>query len=102
MATKDDTRSTGSWEILVRHDGSESQELETTISNALLRLDSGTEGKPLYDYIDLEAAAETLGRGRGGWGASEIRFEYEDYEIRITDDGTVAAREQPDTAEPHL
>lgn len=99
MSTKTKTEDVNSWNELATHDWSGEQSIETTVSTALLCLTS-TDGNPLYDYIDLEAVADALGSEASGRGASEIRFDYEDYEIRIRQDGTIASREQSVTQQP--
>jgi hypothetical protein len=100
MSTKTNRGVVNSWDVLATHNWNDTQSIETTVSNALLRLNCKTDGKPLYDYIDLEAATETLGSKGTKRGASEIRFDYENYEIRILQDGTVAARERSVVEQP--
>lgn len=102
MSTESRTSAPGMWETLSTHDWSGDKAIETTVSDALLSLDCTGDGKALYDYIDLEAAIETLGPKDAQRGASEIRFDYEDYEIRILQDGTIAARRLHDTPQPQF
>lgn len=45
----------------------------------------------LYDDVDTEAVMDLLEPGSER-GATEVRFEYEDHEIRIAQNGTVATR----------
>ncbi|WP_340100084.1 HalOD1 output domain-containing protein [Salinibaculum salinum] len=94
MSTKSNRRASSSWEELARHDWSDNQAIETTLTGALQELDCSTDGKLLYDYIDLEAVTNTFGPEESRCGASEVRFDFEDYEIRIAQDGTIGARKR--------
>lgn len=96
MSTESTAGTRGTWETLASHDWSETQAIEMTLSAALEHLDSGADETLLYDYIDLEAVVNAFDPETTQRGASEVRFRYEDYQIRITHDGTIAARELPE------
>lgn len=81
----------GSWRVLARHDWKGTAGLEMTLADALERLD-GPEEPILYDYVNVEAVADAFAPAADGRGVSEVRFEYEEYTVRVTRDGTVAAR----------
>ena len=100
MSSETDAAVLRSWDVLATHDWRGNQAIETSLSNALDQL--ATTSAPLYDYIDLEAVRDTLGPEASQRGASEVRFEYENFEIRITDDGTIAAREHRARPQSHL
>lgn len=82
----------GSWNVLTRHDWEGQEELDTSLTDALFSLD-GVGESVLYEYIDAEALGDVFGDRPDGRGASEIRFPCEDYEVRITREGTIEARE---------
>lgn len=94
MSLKGSTTGGDRWVVLASHDWDGSETIETTLYGAISDLDGGSEDVVLYDYVDTEAVAHALGPDRGGRGASEVRFEYEGYEIKITGDGTISARER--------
>lgn len=79
------------WSVLAYHDWSEDDAIETTLIEALDGLTESSEVGTLYDYVDTEAVVDLLEPGSDR-GATEVRFEYEGHEIRIAQDGTVAAR----------
>jgi hypothetical protein len=79
------------WSVLAYHDWSEDNAIETTLIEALDELTESSEVGILYDYVDTEAVVDLLNPGSDR-GATEVRFEYEGHEIRITQDGTVAVR----------
>ncbi len=81
----------GTWQVLAHHDWESAAGLEVTLAAALESLD-GAENPILYDYVDIEAVADAIDPAVDSRGASEIRFEYEGHTVRITRDGTIAAR----------
>jgi hypothetical protein len=81
----------GAWRVLAHHDWEGITGLETTLAGALRGL-AGAENPVLYDYIDVEAIADAINPAVDGRGASEVRFKCEGYTVRITRDGTIAAR----------
>jgi len=80
----------GSWRLLATHDWSDSTALEASLSTALEGLD-GAPADVLYEYVDVEAVREAISPGTDR-GVSEVRFEYGRHEVRVADDGTIAAR----------
>lgn len=84
-------RGTDTWSVIRYHDWDSKKGIETTLIEVLDSLGGSTEETILYDYIDVEALVEVLAP-ESRRGASEIRFEYEGYEIRVSRDGTVAVR----------
>ena len=77
----------GEWTVLSEHDWEGTGELVTTIVDALGALENSDGEDVLHDYVDVEAVEVVLKSG-----ATEIRFEYEDYEIRLSADGIISAR----------
>lgn len=85
---------TAQWTVLRQREWQSHDDLVTLLSGALTDLE--TAGDPvIYDYIDAEAVVAVFGRGDDR-GARGLRFECENYEVRLEHDGTVAARERPD------
>jgi len=80
------------WSVLAWHDWDGDDELVTTLSEALYNLDGVDEGDVLYDYVDVELVVEAFSPDRAGWGITEVTFECEHHEVRISQDGTIAAR----------
>jgi len=81
----------GPWRVLGHHDWEGVAGLEVTLAGALESLD-GAEDPVLYDYIDVEAVADAFAPAADGRGVSEVRFDYEGHTVRISRDGTIAAR----------
>lgn len=81
------------WTILATHDWGAPEGIEATMRDALDELDETDFSETVYDYIDLEAALRVLDPGAVGNGASEIRFEYNDHDMRLTHDGRISVRE---------
>lgn len=77
--------------MLAHHDWESVAGLEVTLGAALESLD-GAENLILYDYVNIEAVADAIDPAIDSRGASEVRFEYEGHTVRITRDGTIAAR----------
>lgn len=92
MSTEHDTssRPAGTWSILAYHDWAGEVAIETSLLDALDSLGSSEKGV-LYDHVDTEAVVNLLDPNTGHT-ATEVRFEYGQHEIRITQDGTIAAR----------
>lgn len=92
MSTERDTgsRPAETWSVLASHDWAGKTPIETSLLDALDRL-SEPETGVLYDYVDTEAVVDVLAPS-ANHGATEVRFEYGQHEIRITQDGTIAAR----------
>lgn len=79
----------GPWTDLGHHDWEGTDALETTLSDALHELD-GHESI-LYEHVDTEALRDVIDPGRER-GAAEVRFRYGHHEIRLTAEGSIAAR----------
>lgn len=79
------------WSALAYHDWGETTSIESTLLEALDELPGTAEAGVLYDYVDTEAVVDLL-EPSSDRGATEVRFEYEGHEIRVTQDGTIAAR----------
>jgi hypothetical protein len=92
MAAERGSESPNSWDVLTVHNWDGSQSIETSLSTALDRLDGGSDESILYDHIDAEAITDAFDPERGDRGASEIRFDYHGYEVRLTRNGTIAVR----------
>jgi hypothetical protein len=80
------------WSVLAWHDWDGTDELVSTLSEALCRLD-GVDDVVLYEYVDAEMVAGSLAPGSDGRRLKQITFECEDHEVRIRRDGTIAARQ---------
>lgn len=89
-ASNSGERGTGTWSVVGYHDWDSQEGIETTLVEALDTL-GGEEDAVLYDYIDVEAMVDAMAPGSRR-GASEIRFEYDRYEVRVSRDGAVAVR----------
>lgn len=92
MASNSEPSDAGSWTALGTHDWEGTVALETSLGDALGRLAGTSTETPFYDHVDIEAVTEAFGPTRSDRGVSEIHFEYEGLEVRITQDGTIAAR----------
>lgn len=66
-------------------------ELILALDSALQRLDGIDRDAVLYDYVDPDAVTAAFDSPASSRGATELRFECERHEIRITSDGTVQA-----------
>lgn len=80
------------WTPLATHDWEGDDAIEGTLAGALSGIDDDSSNVVLYDHVDLEAITDALVPGSPERGASEVRFEYGHYEIKIEADGTIAAR----------
>ena len=92
MATSSTVTGT-TWETVATHDWGATEGIESTLVTALDTLAEDEFTGTLYDYIDLEAVLRVLDPGDFEHGASEVRFEYDGHEIRITNEGHIEARE---------
>jgi hypothetical protein len=81
------------WETLATHDWGATEGIESTLVTALDTLTEGEFTETLYDYIDLDAVLRVLDPGDIEHGASEVRFEYNGHDVRITNEGRIQARE---------
>lgn len=80
------------WSVLTRQAWDGSEELETVLVEALHSLDGIDEDETLFEYVDTEALNDVLARTPSETGASEIRFDFQDYEVRLTHRGIIAVR----------
>lgn len=94
MCAAVDTNSSDSteWSVLAKHDWDGPKELCWSLVDALQTL-SENEEVVLYDYIDVSVLDEAFRPKTPGKGATKFVFQYDCYEIRVADDGTIAARE---------
>ncbi|MEF8887922.1 MAG: HalOD1 output domain-containing protein [Haloarculaceae archaeon] len=83
-----DPRAEG-WRPLVAHDWDGPVALETSLRAALEEV--GAEDVFLYDCVDVEAVRDAVSPGTDR-GVSEVRFDYGHHEVRVTEDGSIAAR----------
>lgn len=81
----------GGWRLLATHDWTDTTALEASLSRALETLDGASTEVVLYEYVDVEALRDALSPGTDR-GVSEVRFECGRHEVRVADDGTIAAR----------
>jgi len=81
----------GGWHPLATHDWSDARALETSLCAALEELDTVHGEVVLYEYVDVEAVRDALDPGAMR-GVSEVRFDYDTYEVRVSMDGTIAVR----------
>jgi len=79
------------WHLLVTHDWADTTGLEMSLCVALAELDADRGEVVLYDYVDVEAVRNALAPGSER-GVSEVRFDYEQHEVRVADDGTIAVQ----------
>ncbi|MFW5918574.1 MAG: HalOD1 output domain-containing protein [archaeon] len=47
------------------------------------------QGPPLHEAVDTEALNELLTKSSGNLDAMTVSFEYDDYEVTVSGDGTV-------------
>ncbi len=85
-----DPRADG-WHTLARHDWTDGTALVTSLSEALADLGVAREDPVLYEYVDVEAVRDAVSPGADR-GVSEVRFDYGHHEVRVAEDGTIAAR----------
>ncbi|MEF8853819.1 MAG: HalOD1 output domain-containing protein [Haloarculaceae archaeon] len=90
--TRDRTGTTsGQWSVVEYHDWEGPEALEGTLRDAVDALRGDPGEQRLYDYIDVEAVTDVLAGGTDR-GASQVRFEVGPHEVRVSADGTIAAR----------
>lgn len=93
--TVDDSRRR--WKVIRSHNWDSHAAIETTLCDAIDALGAASGDLTLYDHVDLEAVVDAISPGEDR-GVEEVRFEYEEYEIRVERDGTIAARKRVDVA----
>ncbi len=81
----------GGWQLVARHDWTDTTALETSLCAALEEVDSVAGEAVLYEYVDVETVCDALNPGSDR-GVSEVRFDYGGHEIRVSEDGTIAVR----------
>lgn len=91
MAADSMSGDSSGWRVLAAHDWDGSTALETSLCSAFEALEGVPDDVYLYGSVDVEALREALAPGAER-GASEVRFEYEGYEVRVDADGTIAVR----------
>lgn len=89
--TDTDVGTSAQWEIISSHDWESHAAIETALCDVLCALDTDTEATVLYDHVDVEAVVDAISPGADR-GVSEVRFECEEYEIRVDRTGTISAR----------
>ncbi|MHB9288842.1 HalOD1 output domain-containing protein [Halobacteriales archaeon Cl-PHB] len=92
MAAKSGAPGGSSWTRLETHHWDGSTGLETSLVDALAGLDVDVDGVPLYEYVDVEALVTAFAPTHPDRGVGQVSFTYEGYEVRISADGTIAAR----------
>lgn len=88
------TGSAGSWAVLDRGAWKTDDELLVRLVDVVGDLDTD-EDTVLQDHVAVEAVLDALEPESPSRGASEIRFEYGRYEIKITQAGVIAASPAP-------
>lgn len=83
-----------SWTVLT-HWGRQ-QDIVLALDRAFDELDGVGDDAVVFDYIDSDALKAVFGGRSSEYGANELRFTCEQYEIRISDDGTIDARPDPE------
>jgi hypothetical protein len=86
-----------SWSVLAVEEWETADELLVGLADAVS--DIGPDDRTvLYDYVAVDAMLDAFAPESAGRGVSEIRFEYGRYEIKVTQDGTIAASPDPAAA----
>jgi len=80
-----------SWSVITRDTWEDEGELLVRLSDALGSLDETDDDVSLYDHVEIEAVTRALLPDAESRAVSEIRFDYQGYEIRVTRDGVIAA-----------
>lgn len=89
----------GSWAVL-DDDGWETGDgLLIRLTDALAGL-GPDDGTVLYDHVAVDAVLDALEPDAPARGVSEVRFDYDGYEVKITRNGVIAASPDPE-ASPH-
>ncbi len=83
-----------SWRTLARHDWDGELDLLSRLSDTLRGLDGVDDRLVLHDEVDVEPIVDAVAPDARGRQASEVRFTHGTYEIRIDDDGRIAARRE--------
>ncbi|QCC46270.1 HalOD1 output domain-containing protein [Halobellus limi] len=80
-----------SWSVLTRENWENEGEFLIRLADALGGLDGTDDDVSLYDHVEIEALTRALLPESESRAVSEVRFEYQGYEIRVTRDGLIAA-----------
>jgi len=92
MSVKDsEVPATEGWTTVVRHDWESQRAFIESLVDAVEQLAVERE-IVLNDYIDVEAIVRAFRPESSNSGASELQFECDEYVIRITENGRIAAR----------
>ena len=87
----------GSWAVL-DDDGWETGDgLLARLTDALAGV-GPEDGTVLYDHVAVDAVLDALEPDTPGRGVSEVRFDYDRYEVKITRNGVIAASPDPEAS----
>jgi hypothetical protein len=89
----------GAWTVLDTEGWETGDDLLIRLTDALAGL-GPEDGTVLYDHVAVDAVLDALEPESESRGVSEVRFDYDRYEIKITGGGVIAASPDPDTAPP--
>lgn len=78
------------WTVLATWDSP--GELTLALDRTLHRLDGVDRDTVLFDHVDPEGVAAVFEAPSTDRGATELQFECQHHEIRISGDGTIAAK----------
>ena len=98
-ATDAGTGPTGTWAVLDTEGWETGDDLLIRLTDALAGL-GPEDGTVLYDHVAVDAVLDALEPESESRGVSEVRFDYDQYEVKITRNGVIAASPDPDTAPP--
>ena len=96
-ATDARTGSTGTWAVLDNEGWETGDDLLIRLTDALAGI-GPEDGTALYDHVAVDAVLDALEPDSSSRGVSEIRFDYDRYEVMITRGGVIAATPDPDSA----
>jgi len=82
------------WSTLAHHDWEDDTELLTRLAEALEALPTGDDDPLLQEHVEVGPLLNGLASATPQRQFTEVRFEVDRYELRITQDGTIAARER--------
>ena len=85
--------------ILARNGWDDEDELLVRLTEALSGLDGTDDDVSLYDHVEIEAVTRALLPGSESRAVSEVKFEYQGYEISVSRDGVIAATPSSDGPE---
>lgn len=91
-ATGNYSPNSDSWSILAHHDWGGAKELPRTLTETLQSLDHIEEVR-LHEAVDIALLTETISPTEPNHGIKRFTFDYAGYEICVSRDGTIAARE---------